>query len=59
MCSSINMIEGTKNIRQVFIVHAEPEEARGNYANSEVNFWFPLTYSGAKKNWLGIVTGTK
>ena len=53
------MIEGTKNIRQVFIVHAEPEEAGGNYANSEVNFWFPLTYSGAKKNWLGIVTGTK
>ena len=59
LCGSIYIVESTKNIRQVFIVHAEPEEAGGNYANSEVNFWFPLTHSGAKKNWLGIVTGTK
>ena len=40
-CGSIYIVESTKNIRQVFIVYAEPEEAGGNYANSEVNFWFP------------------
>ena len=41
LCGSIYIVESTKNIRQVFIVYAEPEEAGGYYANSEVNFWFP------------------